>query len=136
MLRRLGLGLTACSIAACTLAARRPERLPDGSYRTSCSIPLTKCLETFETICESHGYDVISASESRNRPDLREIPDVQVASEAHVRCKQGKPLFGSSDGNPAPSQADPPAPAPPETAPKAELCREPPSRDRDTHCRE
>jgi rhamnogalacturonyl hydrolase YesR len=136
MLRRLGLGLIACWLAACSLAARRPERLPDGSYRTSCAIPLTKCLETFETICESHGYEVISASETRDRPDLREIPDVKVASEAHVRCKESKPLFGYFGGNPAPSQAQAPAPSPAATGPKAELCREGSNNDREAQCRE
>jgi rhamnogalacturonyl hydrolase YesR len=134
MLRRFGPGLVACWFAACTLTAVRPERLPDGSYRTSCTIPLTKCLETFETICESHGYEVISASEDRKRPDLREIPEVIVSSEAHVRCKAPEPLLGVWGSKPAPSQAPAQPPAP--TGSKAELCREGPSRDRDAQCRE
>jgi unsaturated rhamnogalacturonyl hydrolase len=139
MLRRLGLGLVACWFAACTLVARRPERLPDGTYRTSCSTPLTQCLESFETICESHGYDVISASEDRKRPDLREIPDVIVTSEAHVRCRTPEPIFGWWGGKPAPSQGRAaPAPAQPSSQvdPKVQLCREGSSRDRAGECRE
>src|ERR1051325_4324841 len=120
MPRRLAVALTACWLAGCSRAARRPERLPDGSYRTSCAIPLTRCLETFETICESHGYDVISASESRNRRDPPEVAGVKVASEALVRGREGKPLFGRWGGTPAPSQAQMPAAPPPATDPKAE----------------
>ena len=96
MLRRLGVLLAGGWIASCALAGHHPQKLPDGSYRASCTTPLTSCLQTFETICEWHGYDVIAASESRTRSDLREIPDVTINSEAHVRCRQGEPLFGGT----------------------------------------
>src|SRR5262245_21451100 len=109
MLRPLGAPLAACFIAACAVIAHQPERLPDGSYRATCTMPLTTCLQVFDRLCEAHGYDVISASESRNRSDLREIPDVTVASEARVRCKPGVPLFGAQ---PAPSASPSPAPEP------------------------
>ena len=122
MSRPLAFGLAACWVAACALVARQPERLPDGSYRVSCPAPLSNCLETFDRVCEWHGYDVLSASESRNRSDLREIPDVKVSSTAEVRCKPADPVFGGS-------------PAPP-TPPPQNVCREGSTRDRAGQCRE
>jgi hypothetical protein len=129
MSRRLGVLLAGSWIASCALAVHRPQKLADGSYQTSCNTPLTSCLETFETLCEWQGYDVIAASEHRSRSDLREIPDVTINSEAHVRCRQPEPILG---GKPAPA----PAPAPPPAAAPADLCREGSGGDRDAHCRE
>jgi len=123
MLRRLGVLLAGGWLASCALAGHHPQKLPDGSYQASCATPLTSCLETFEKLCEWHGYDVIAASESRTRSDLREIPDVTINSDAHVRCKEPEPLFGGKH-----------AAAPGE--PQADLCREGPSRDRGAQCRE
>jgi len=108
MLRVLGFGLAACWLTACALVKPRPQHLPDGSYRVSCSAPLSSCLQTFEEVCEWHGYDVIAATENRQHSDLREIPAVTIASEATVRCKKPKPLFGGT------SEAPPPAPAAPQ----------------------
>src|SRR5690349_2704013 len=115
-------GLACCGIAACAVMVPQPQRLPDGSYKVSCDAPLTSCLETFEKMCEWHGYDVIAASERRQRYDLRGIPDVAVKSEAQVRCKAGDPLFGAPAA-PTPAAA-PPAPAPP--APPAPAPTAPP----------
>jgi unsaturated rhamnogalacturonyl hydrolase len=127
MLSRVGAGLAVCSIAACALVAPRPERLQDGSYRAACNAPLTSCLSTFDDICEWHGYDVLSASENRSRRDLREIPEVLITSEAHVRCREGKPLFGGPAGGDS---------APETPRAQAAACREGPGRDRDARCRE
>jgi unsaturated rhamnogalacturonyl hydrolase len=128
MLRRLGVLLAGGWIASCALAGHHPQKLPDGSYQASCTTPLTSCLQTFETLCEWHGYDVLAASERRTRSDLREIPDVTINSEAHVRCRQAEALFGGT------KQAAEPGPPPAE--PQADQCREGQSRDRDAECRE
>src|SRR5262249_31753872 len=101
----------------------QPERLPDGSYRISCNAPLTSCLQALEQKCEWHGYDVISASETRSRHDLRDIPDVAVKSDAKVRCKAGEPLVRAARGAPAPPPAPPPPPPP---APRPRPPRPPP----------
>jgi hypothetical protein len=116
MVRRLGFVLAAGSIASCALAVHYPQKLADGSYQASCTKPLTSCLETFETLCEWQGYDVIAASERRTRSDLREIPDVTINSEAHVRCRQPEPIFGGKSAAtpgaaPEPTQAAAPGPA-------------------------
>ena len=66
MLRRLGVLLAGGWIASCALAGHHPQKLPDGSFQASCTTPLTSCLQTFETLCEWHGYDVIAASERRS----------------------------------------------------------------------
>src|ERR1051325_2397312 len=93
--RRVGLA-ACCGLAACTtLLGPQPERLPDGSYRASCKAPLRSCLEPFERICEWHGYDVITASEARDRTDARGVSDLTIKSEAQVRCKEGEPIFRS-----------------------------------------
>ena len=120
MLRRLGVLLAGGWIASCALAGHHPQKLPDGSYQASCTAPLTSCLQTFETLCEWHGYDVLAASERRTRSDLREIPDVTINSEAHVRCKAARTPFrrhqarrgartaaGGAPGGPMPRRAKP-----------------------------
>src|SRR5689334_11209384 len=109
MLRAVGTWLAACCLSACATLSRGPQKLPDGSFRASCEVSLSTCLEAFDRLCEWHGYDVISASESRRRSDLRDVPSVQITSEAVVRCKLGEPLFGSW---PQPTPATPPAPTP------------------------
>jgi rhamnogalacturonyl hydrolase YesR len=154
--------LACCGMAACAMVAPQPQRLPDGSYKVACDAPLTSCLERFEKMCEWHGYDVLAASERRQPHDLRGIPDVAIKSEAQVRCKAGDPLFGAPAATPPPAPpapaptpaAPPPAPtappavpappaAPPTdgavpTGPESQLdrCREEPSRDRRSPCRE
>jgi hypothetical protein len=120
--------LAAGGIASCTVAVHYPQKLADGSYQASCNTPLTSCLQTFETLCEWQGYDVIAASERRSRSDLREIPDVTINSDARVRCRQPDAVLG---GKPT---AAPPPPAPPQ--PQTDLCREGPNGDRGAHCRE
>src|SRR3954453_18122226 len=125
MSRRLGVLLAGSWIASCALAVHYPQKLADGSYQTSCNAPLTSCLKTFETLCEWQGYDVIAASEHRSRSDLREIPDVTVNSEAHVRCRQPDAIFG---GKPAPVPAPAPSPAasPADSAAKGQTVIAPP----------
>jgi len=98
---------------ACALVAPPLSKLPDGSYRVACKEALSSCLKPFETVCGWHGYDVISASEDRRRGDLRDVPELTIASEAQVRCKEGKALFG---GEPA-APVRPATPAPPLVAP-------------------
>src|SRR4051812_41697858 len=100
MRKALGAGIAVCGVAACALVARQPQRLPDGSFRATCDAPLTTCLQVFERVCESHGYDVLSASEARRRDDVPQVPSVVITSEALIRCKQAQPLFG---GAPPPS---------------------------------
>src|SRR5262249_37477222 len=63
--------------------------------------------------CSWHGYDVISATERRQHADLREAgndtiaSEAQVRCEAHVRCKEGKALFGAAPAPPAPPPVAP-----------------------------
>ena len=99
-------------LAACAVVAPPVSKLPDGSYRIACNETLSRCLGAFETICDWHGYDVISASERKRRADLRDVPDETVTSEAQVRCKPGEAIFG---GSPAPA-SDVAPPTPPVTA--------------------
>jgi len=116
--------LAGCCIGACALIAHHPQKLPDGSYQTACDAPLSSCLQEFETLCEWHGYDVIAAGEKRTRPDIRDVPNVVIHSEARVRCKPAEPIFGRSPPPPAPEPPPPtlipptaPPPPPPPPAP-------------------
>ena len=59
MLKALAVTLAGGCIAACALVARQPEKLPDGNYRISCDAPLSSCLESFENVCQTRGYEVI-----------------------------------------------------------------------------
>ena len=103
----------ACCLAATCALLSRPQRLADGSYQLKCNAKLSVCLGEIEDICNWHGYDVIRATEDRQRNDIREVRDEIVTSEAIVRCRQGKALFGST---PDPPQASPPPPFPPPRA--------------------
>jgi hypothetical protein len=117
----------AAAAAACAVIAPPVTKLPDGGYRIACDDTLSSCLGAFETICEWHGYDVISATERRRHADLRDVPGVTITSEAEVRCKPGETLFGRSPEAPAPAPAPaalapaapptPPPPPPPPTPP-------------------
>jgi len=117
----------ALAAAACAMVAPPVSRLPDGSYRVACNRTLSSCLEAFETICGWHGYDVISASEDRRRGDLRDVPELTIASEAQVRCREGKALFGGGTAAPAVAPAATPAAAEPPPAPTVELLSTSPS---------
>ena len=125
MNKKLAAALASFSLGACALIAHHPQKLSDGSYQTACDAPLSSCLQEFETLCEWHGYDVISASEKRSRPDIRDVPNVVIHSEAKVRCKPGEPLFGRSppppDVPPPPALAPSPALPPPALAPPPAL---------------
>ena len=116
MRRAIGAGLAVCGIAACALVGHQPQRLPDGSYHASCNASLTSCLEPFERICDRQGYDVIAASESRRHDDLPELNNVTITSDAVVRCKVVRPLFGGGSP-PSPPAPAPPAPTPPTPVP-------------------
>lgn len=85
----------ASSGLVCATATRNVQQLPDGSYRLGCNGPLASCLATLGTICNWHGYDVVSGDERRGHPDLRDVPDDTVTSEAVLRCRPGEPLLGS-----------------------------------------
>ncbi len=109
------------ALAACAAIAPQVHKLPDGGYQIACDDTLSSCLGAFETICEWHGYDVISATERRRHADLRDVPDVTIHSEAEVRCKPGEALFGNPPAPPGPppeAAALPPA-APPAPPPRA-----------------
>jgi len=111
--------LVAIAATACATFAPPMSKLPDGSYRVACKAALSSCLKPFETVCGWHGYDVISASEDRRPGDLRDVPELTIASEAQVRCKEGKALFGREPAAPAPPAASAPPPVAPAVAPAA-----------------
>ncbi len=63
---RLGLAVVLASgLTACAVGVPAVRKLPDGSYQITCKDTLSTCLGAFETICDWHGYDVISASEQQ-----------------------------------------------------------------------
>ena len=151
MFKALAVALAGGCIAACALVPRQPEKLPDGSYRVSCDAPLSSCLESFENVCQTRGYEVIAASETRSHSDRPETRDVRVSkSEAQIRCKRDG-VFGGSTSKPAEPAAAPPAPASPTTPTpeppdggagagipqsREDFCREGSDRDRRAPCRE
>jgi hypothetical protein len=106
----------AAALGACAAIGPQVHKLPDGRYQITCAQPLSRCLEAFETICDWHGYDVLSATERRKRGDLRDSPNETFGSEAEVRCRPGEALFGGASTPPAPAT---PAPAPVAPAPVA-----------------
>lgn len=102
------------------------KRLADGSYRVECERPLLPCIEPVAKICEDHGYDILSASEDRERYGPSPWQAESVKSSASVRCRGPKPFsfFGIGGGSkPAPkaSSSAPPAHSapPPAVAPPA-----------------
>lgn len=100
--------------AACGTAHFRRETLPDGSLRLQCNKPLASCLGVWDSECLD-GYDVIRATETRDRkgpyPTVMEF----FTSEAVVRCRQAPGLVGGDaphpDGGAIANGATPPGPA-------------------------
>jgi hypothetical protein len=110
-------------------------RLADGSYRVDCERPLLPCLEPAAKLCEATGYDVITASEQRNRYGPSPWQLDAVKSSATVRCRNpsssflgglfdSEPAASASSARPRPSASVSarPAPAPPAPAPPAPGC--------------
>jgi hypothetical protein len=102
-------------------------RLSDGSYRVECDRALLSCLEPAAKLCELNGYDVVSASEVRNRYGPSPWQADAVKSSATVRCRAPKRVFlgGLFEGDEpatsasASSSARPPRAATPSSAPPA-----------------
>src|SRR5687767_5849550 len=92
--RRGALGALALVAAGfgCASSQGGVQRLADGSYRVQCERPLLSCLEPAAKLCELHGYDIVSATEDRERygPSPWQL-DV-VKSSATLRCRKPAPF--------------------------------------------
>jgi hypothetical protein len=102
-------------------------RLPDGSYELKCDAPLSNCLMQMEKTCKDDGYDVLRATEKRDRVGPLDLQTEIVRSEGIVRCRRRDALFSSapqpSAAAPVAAETPPPlpdhAPLPPLHAPPA-----------------
>src|SRR5690242_18427963 len=89
--------------AACASGSRR-LLLADGSYELKCEGELSTCLMQMEKVCAANGYEVVRATERRERVGPIELATDIVRSEAVVRCRKANTLFSFD--------APPPPPAP------------------------
>jgi hypothetical protein len=104
-------------VAACASGSRR-LLLADGSYELKCEGELSSCLRQMETTCVANGYEVLRASEKRERVGPIDLATEIVRSEAHVRCRKANALFSfdAPQPEPAPAATDAPPPLPPHPA--------------------
>lgn len=101
---KLLVGASLCGACALFRAAR-PESLPDGTYRLSCTSPLNECLASLDTVCRD-GYDVIHAGEKRERRGPAPVVSITIASEAVVRCRTPEALFFSGSDHKSEAASD------------------------------
>jgi len=105
----LALGASTCA------TSQAVERRGDGTLRAECRVALHDCLQTLvadDRNCSRWGYDIVYAIERRDQAGSVDWPDLQVTSEAIVRCRQAVPVFGADPNQPAPPAAGPPPTAP------------------------
>jgi hypothetical protein len=93
----LGLGTRACAPHAGV------DRLPNGDFHVLCNRPLAPCLVPLSDSCPDHGFDIVKASERREATGSPPEQQIYVRSEATVRCRSGKPVFGHDPNQPAPA---------------------------------
>jgi hypothetical protein len=108
--RSAALLLGAVSLLSLPLACKTGNqlvRLPDGSYELKCEGPLSTCLMQMENACKDDGYEVLRATEKRDRVGPMELQTEIVRSEGLVRCRRADALF-----TPAPPASGPPPAAP------------------------
>ncbi len=96
------------------------QKLPNGDLRVACNGPLIPCLRPAADTCSDYGYDVVRAEERRETTGSPPEQQTFVRSEATVRCRQAKPLFGH-DPNAAVASAAPAAATAPRCVPGASL---------------
>jgi hypothetical protein len=105
-------------VAAGCSTGRHRTLLPDGSYEVKCEGSLAKCLLQMEQVCVDNGYDVLRATEKRERNGPIELQTEIVRSEGVVRCRKSNALFTAPPQTPAPPPVPTEAPAPlPDHAP-------------------
>lgn len=107
----LALGFGCLVVVGCSTGARR-SLLPDGSYEVTCEGSLSKCLLQMETVCKDHGYDVIRATEKRERNGPLELQTEIVRSEGIVRCRKADALLTTNPPPPPPVPTEAPPPLP------------------------
>jgi hypothetical protein len=111
---RVLLGVVLAAVAYGCSSQQGAKRLADGSYRVDCERPLLPCLEPAAKACEEHGYDVVSASEVRDRYGPSPWQLGVVKSSATVRCratKRGFSFFHGEEPVPGPALSASAAPA-------------------------
>jgi hypothetical protein len=118
MLRRIWPLLLAVLLpSACSRSGQMPSQQADGSYRLTCTGPLTDCLERAERICKDEGYTVMGHDVHELLGHESGQSQVEVRkSEATIFC--GKPQGAGSrtfvelkrdpvTASPAPAKAAP-----------------------------
>ncbi|HEX6277391.1 MAG TPA: hypothetical protein VFZ53_30320 [Polyangiaceae bacterium] len=76
-------------------------KLPDGSFKLECRKGLADCLTDLTIdICRDYGYHVVRGEEVVERIGVEPVNSINVSSEAIVRCRSSRALFGG-DGAPA-----------------------------------
>jgi hypothetical protein len=101
------------AVAAACNTGRNRARLPDGSYEVKCEGSLATCLLQMEQVCADAGYDVLRASEKRERAGPLELQTEIVRSQGIVRCRKANALLTIQTQPPEPT----PAPVATEAAP-------------------
>jgi hypothetical protein len=114
--------------ACALLRSTKPESLPDGTYRLTCKTALDACLTSLDTICHD-GYEVIHASEKRERKGPPPVDQLYLSSEAVIRCRTVEALisFGSDHHSESDSGSDAAAPedaTAPDSATAADIASE------------
>jgi hypothetical protein len=103
---RVLLGVVLAAVAYGCSSQQGAKRLADGRFRVVCERPLLPCLEPAAKACEEHGYDVVSASEVRDRYGPSPWQLGVVKSSATVRCRKPKAGFSFFHGEePVPTPA-------------------------------
>lgn len=96
------------------------QKLANGDVRVECRGPLLPCLQPVADDCAEYGYDVLQAEERRETTGAPPEQQQFVRSEATVRCRKAKLLFGHDPNAPlASTSASAPAlpAAPPRCVP-------------------
>src|SRR5688572_30890912 len=85
-------GFCVLSVASACSSGSRRLLLPDGSYELKCEGPLSTCLMQMEKTCADNGYEVLRATEKRERVGPMEMQTDIVRSEGIVRCRNSNAL--------------------------------------------
>ncbi|HTQ03632.1 MAG TPA: hypothetical protein VMI54_07235 [Polyangiaceae bacterium] len=112
------LALALVAAAGCALGAHT-QKLANGDLEVACNGPLIPCLKPVTDTCTEYGYDIVRAEERHETTGSPPEQQTFVRSEATVRCRHAKPLFGHDPEVPAASAAPAPAAGPPRCVPGA-----------------
>jgi hypothetical protein len=118
MLRSVWLVLALVPLSAsCSRGGGMPAQQADGSYRLSCTGPLTDCLERAERLCKDEGYTVMGQDVHELLGHEQGQSQIEVRkSEATIHCgkPQGSGARAFVELKRDPVSAAPPPPAKPE----------------------